>query len=218
MRSFTCIALLFTVFALVAVSPAQQPPTSAVPNFINYSGTLVLSGEVGVPAKTVGVTFAIYGQQDGGAPIWLETRNVTPDQAGHYTVLLGVTRAEGIPADLFNTQEQRWLGVQVQGEAEQPRVLLVSVPYAMKAADAETIGGLPASAFVLAAPPHATLPSQPQAERCQALPLLQSAEELECRASRTGDSGRLSQMEKRLFARADSHWRKGGAAQWRHSA
>jgi len=155
MRSFTCIALLFTVFSLVAVSPAQQPPTSAVPNFINYSGTLVLSGEVGVPAKTVGVTFAIYGQQDGGAPIWLETRNVTPDQAGHYTVLLGVTRAEGIPADLFNTQEQRWLGVQVQGEAEQPRVLLVSVPYAMKAADAETIGGLPASAFVLAAPPHA---------------------------------------------------------------
>ena len=32
------------------------------------------------------------------------------------------------------------------------RVLLLSVPYAMKAADAETIGGLPPSAFVLAAP------------------------------------------------------------------
>jgi len=28
----------------------------------------------------------------------------------------------------------------VQGQAEQPRVLLVGVPYAMKAADAETIG------------------------------------------------------------------------------
>src|SRR5207245_7367940 len=35
---------------------------------------------------------------------------------------------------------------------EQPRVLLLSVPYALKAADAETIGGLPPSAFVLAAP------------------------------------------------------------------
>jgi hypothetical protein len=32
---------------------------------------------------------------------------------------------------------------------EQPRVLLVSVPYAMKAGDAETLGGLPASAFLL---------------------------------------------------------------------
>jgi hypothetical protein len=100
----------------------------------------------------VGVTFAIYRQEDGGAPLWLETQNVMPDSAGQYTVLLGSMRTEGIPAALFNTQEQRWLGVQVQGEAEEPRVLLVSVPYAMKAGDAQTVGGLPASAFVLAAP------------------------------------------------------------------
>ena len=77
---------------------------------------------------------------------------MTPDSTGHYTILLGSTRAEGIPTDLFSTQEQSWLGVQVQGEVEQPRVLLVSVPYALKAADAETIGGLLASAFVLATP------------------------------------------------------------------
>src|SRR6516164_5386933 len=155
MRVLTCVVLLFAVFTLVTVSPAQQSPTTPVPNLITYSGTLILSSDMGVPAKTVGVTFAIYRQQDGGAPIWLETQNVMPDSGGHYSVLLGSTRAEGIPADLFNTQEQRWLGVQVQGEAEQARVLLVSVPYAMKAADAETIGGRPASAFVLAAPPNA---------------------------------------------------------------
>jgi hypothetical protein len=35
-------------------------------------------------------------------------------------------------------------------------VLLVSVPYAFKAQEAETLGGLPASAFVLAASEHAT--------------------------------------------------------------
>ncbi len=40
----------------------------------------------------------------------------------------------------------------MQGQVEQPRVLLVAVPYALKAADADTIGGKPASAFVLAAP------------------------------------------------------------------
>jgi len=153
MRSLTCLALL--TFVLIVVSPAQQASTTAVPNLITYSGTLVLSEGVGVPAKMAGVTFAIYRQQDGGAPLWLETQNVTPDSTGHYSVLLGSTRAEGIPAELFNTKDQLWLGVQMQGEAEQPRVLLVSVPYAMKAADAETIGGLPASAFVLAAPPNA---------------------------------------------------------------
>ncbi|HEY4960070.1 MAG TPA: hypothetical protein VII29_04350, partial [Terriglobales bacterium] len=66
-----------------------------------------------------------------GAPVWLETQNVTPDATGHYSVLLGSSRAEGLPSDLFAAQEERWLGVQVQGQPEQPRVLLVSVPYAM---------------------------------------------------------------------------------------
>jgi hypothetical protein len=149
MRPLTRFVLLFTVLSLVAVSPAQQSSATAVPNLINYSGTLVLSRGVGASPKTVGVTFAIYRQQDGSAPLWLETQNVTPDSTGRYTVMLGSTKVEGIPADLFSTQEERWLGVQVQGEAEEPRVLLVSVSYAMKAGDAETVGGLPPSAFVL---------------------------------------------------------------------
>jgi trimeric autotransporter adhesin len=58
----------------------------------------------------------------------------------------------GIPIDLFATGEARWLEVQVAGEAPQPRVLLVSVPYALKAADAATLGGLPPSAFAMARP------------------------------------------------------------------
>lgn len=43
----------------------------------------------------------------------------------------------------------RWLGVQVEGRPEESRILLVAVPYALKAADADTLGGKPASAFVL---------------------------------------------------------------------
>jgi len=44
------------------------------------------------------------------------------------------------------------LGVQLNlpGEVEQSRVLLVSVPYALKAADAESLGAIPASAYALA--------------------------------------------------------------------
>jgi hypothetical protein len=63
-----------------------------------------------------------------------------------------VTKPDGLPLDLFSSGDARWLGVTVNGGQEQPRVLLLSVPYALKAADAETIGGLPPSAFVLAAP------------------------------------------------------------------
>jgi hypothetical protein len=100
-----------------------------------------------------GITFALYSEQTGGAALWMETQNVTADSGGHYTVLLGSTKSAGLPTELFNSEQARWVGVQVQGQAEQPRVLLVSAPYALKAGDAETIGGLPPSAFVLAVPP-----------------------------------------------------------------
>ena len=93
----------------------------------------------------------------GGEPLWAETQTVSPDAAGRYDVYLGAGNTSGLPADLFGTGEARWLEVQVAGEQPQPRVLLVSVPYALKAADAATLGGLPASAFVLAGSQVATL-------------------------------------------------------------
>jgi hypothetical protein len=62
--------------------------------------------------------------------------------------LLGANSANGVPAELFASGEARWLAAQVERQAEQPRVLLVSVPYALKAKDAETLGGKPASAFL----------------------------------------------------------------------
>jgi hypothetical protein len=103
-----------------------------------------------------GVTFLIYKDEQGGAPLWMETQNVQPDKAGRYAVQLGAVSKDGLPPDVFMTGEARWLAVQIGNEAEQARVALVAVPYAMKAADAQTLGGLPASAFVLAAPPNAS--------------------------------------------------------------
>jgi hypothetical protein len=98
----------------------------------------------------VGVTFALYTEQSGGAALWMETQNVEPDSNGNYTVLLGAVSANGLPRELFVSGDARWLGVQVGGRAEQPRVLMVSVPYALKAGDAGTLGGLPPSAFASA--------------------------------------------------------------------
>ena len=64
--------------------------------------------------------------------------------------MLDSASSQGLPADLFTAGEPRWVGVQRQGQAEQQRVMLVSVPYALKSRDAETVGGLPPSTFVLA--------------------------------------------------------------------
>lgn len=134
------------------VAAATTVATSAVPRLITYSS--VLKNSDGKTLTTItGVTFLLYKDEQGGAPLWLETQNVTPDKTGHYSVQLGTTSASGLPSDLFVSGEARWLAVQVVNDTEQARVLLVAVPYAMKAADAETIGGLPPSAFVLAAPP-----------------------------------------------------------------
>jgi len=148
------VASLFLVPALLAKSPdsAGQNAASAtsaaeVPRLIKFSGTL-LDAQDRPLAGPVGVTFALYSQQTGGAALWLETQNVKPDANGVYTVLLGANSANGVPTELFASAEARWLEVQMERQAEQPRVLLVSVPYALKAKDAETLGGKPASAFV----------------------------------------------------------------------
>src|SRR5208283_6442 len=137
---------------------AQQPTASAnrsnvvVPPLVNFSG--VLTDLNGKPLTNItGVTFFLYKDEQGGAPLWMETQNVSPDKTGHYSVMLGSTTSAGLPADIFVAGEARWLGIQPQGQAEQTRILLLSVPYALKAGDAQTIGGLPPSAFVLAAPP-----------------------------------------------------------------
>jgi hypothetical protein len=133
------------------VALAQQPTktTAAVPRLVKFSGTL--TGSTGQPLSgAVGVTFALYEEERGGAPLWMETQNVQADGNGHYTAMLGSTRNDGMPAEVFASGQGRWLGVQPQGEPERPRLLMASVPYALKAVDAETLGGLPASAFALA--------------------------------------------------------------------
>jgi len=157
----TVLVILFMVTSM----PAQEPSPgqtaasgttasqNAVPRLIQFGG--VLKDHLGNPLTGVqGIAFNVYKDQSGGTSLWTEAQNATLDEQGRYTVMLGAMTTDGVPLDLFTSGESRWLGVQsqVQGETEQPRVLLVSVPYALKAADADTLGGQPLSAFVLADP------------------------------------------------------------------
>ena len=146
---------ILVLLGATLLGQAQQAASAAtdavVPTMVRFGG--VLTDENGKPLTgAVGVTFLLYKEQQGGPPLWMETQNVQPDKAGHYSVMLGATSSTGLPTDLFVQGEARWLGAQAQGQEEQPRVMLLSVPYALKAGDAATLGGLPASAFVLAAP------------------------------------------------------------------
>jgi len=135
------------------VATGQEAAVSAssaiVPRLIRVTGTLPESA--GKPSSgVISINFALYKEQNSTDPLWQETQNVRLDFAGHYSLLLGATKEEGLPLDVFSSGEAHWLGIQPEGQTEQPRILLLSVAYALKAADADTLGGKPASAFVLA--------------------------------------------------------------------
>ena len=149
-----CSLSMASVAQQTAAAGASTPAntTSAVPKVVNYRGRLTdLNGKP--LTEVTGVTFLLYREPQSGAPLWLETQSVQPGKDGRYSVTLGSTTSGGLPEDVFVSGEARWLAVQIQGQNEQSRVLLVAVPYALKSQDAETLGGLPASAFLLAAPP-----------------------------------------------------------------
>jgi hypothetical protein len=151
---FVCITVGFLslILSLAAQTSVNGSASTQVPPLIQFSNVATDEGGSTL-SGVVNITFSLYGTQQGGEPLWTETQNnVQLDPTGHYSVQLGITKPNGVPTTLFTTGEARWLGVQIAEQAEQPRVLLLSVPYALKAGDAATIGGLPPSAFVLAAP------------------------------------------------------------------
>jgi len=150
-RPYSLLCFICIAVSIVSGQTAATSSSPAVPTLVNFSG--VLTGADGRPMTSLtGVTFSLYAESQGGAPLWVETQNVQPGRSGHYTVTLGSTTVQGLPTSVFASGEARWLEVQVSEQPEQPRVLLLSVPYALKAADAETLGGFPLSAFVLAQP------------------------------------------------------------------
>jgi hypothetical protein len=152
LRACFVVSLLL---AAVCSTSAQMPtsassPSAQVPRLIKFTG--VAKDESGKPLNgVVGITFSLYQDQQSGTALWTETQNVQADATGHYTALLGSATTEGVPLALFSSAEVHWISTQVAGQNEQPRVPLLSVPYALKAADAETLGGLPAWAFMHAA-------------------------------------------------------------------
>lgn len=141
----TKLALAGLLVVLVAGWASAQTP----PRLVHFTGAVRLA-EGPVQAGPVTVTFAIYADGEATTPLWRETQAVLVDAEGRFAAMLGSTQPDGLPLDLFATSAARWLEIAGEGLAAQARVMLVSVPYALKAADADTVGGRPLSAFVLA--------------------------------------------------------------------
>jgi hypothetical protein len=154
-------AVVVCLFSVTMVCAQSQPASdgsstsssgavAAVPRLIKFSGAVRDARGEPLGSVAVRLTFSVYEEATGGAALWAEAQVAQLDEQGRYAVLLGATRADGLPVELFPAGKARWLGVQVEGRDEDPRVLLVSVPYALKAQDAAMLGGRSASDFVLA--------------------------------------------------------------------
>src|SRR5580692_6118799 len=119
--------VLFGALCLLLASAtfAQTPTASTLPRLVRFGGA-ARNPDGSARTGVVGITFALYAEQTGGAPLWQETQNITADANGHYSALLGATKPDGLPAELFTSEQAHWVGVQLQGQPDQPRALLVS--------------------------------------------------------------------------------------------
>jgi hypothetical protein len=137
------LAFTHTSYAQVLAGPGVTDASSSQSmsnRTFSFSGTLP-----GQLDGALSVTFSIYPDQQSGSALWTETQivQVTGEK---YSVMLGSTSTTGLPPDIFSADQAHWLGVQVNGSEK--RFLLVSVPYAMKAVEAERLGGLLPSDYV----------------------------------------------------------------------
>jgi len=148
------IGLASIMNAQAAGGPAQQyvpqslsPEDRDVPRTIKYAGYLYDSS--GTPLSgIVGVRFSLYKDATTTSPVWSESQNVMVDTKGHFAAFLGASSSQGIPLEQFESTEARWLGISTDDGIERPRVLLTSVPYALEAADAQSLGGRRAEEFL----------------------------------------------------------------------
>jgi len=154
-RIVLALPVLSLCLALAGHSRAFAQEPSQTPDSVSPAPALIVPQQVRFAAKlparsgdTVEAVFRIYAAAEGGEPLWAETQHVAIAEDGAYSVLLGAASPTGLPQSVFAGGAARWLAVCVDQGPESERVLLSSVPYAMKSADAESLAGHAASEFV----------------------------------------------------------------------
>jgi len=158
---FSLCVLLLASFAASGAAQAmsEEGTTLDTPTpstaFIRWQGTLPEFSD-----RTLEMQFALFRDQYGGSPLWTQIQQVSFGPDGRYSVVLGRPH-EGIPVALFPADDTRWVeviplsrglsseaaGFRAVSATMRPRTMVVSVPYALTAANAEMLGGRPASDY-----------------------------------------------------------------------
>lgn len=145
------VGVLIVAAVTVAASPLRQAfnnSSGSVPQTITYQGVLTDARGEFVPDGPYEATFNIYMQESGGFFIWSEVHEVQVE-GGLFTVALG---GKNDIADALERGPELYLGVKIGDSPElTPRQPITSAPFAIKAADSQTLNGLSAQEIADAA-------------------------------------------------------------------
>lgn len=104
-----------------------------IPQQLPYQGVLTDTNDNPLNG-TVNLTFRIYSASIGGSPLWSETQPSINVANGLFNVLLG-----NVTALNLDFSQAYWLSIEVNSDGEMsPRQQLASVPYARRAAVADS--------------------------------------------------------------------------------
>lgn len=120
--------ILIISISMLTYLPAQVPKT------ISYQGVLTDNAGAIVADGIYSFVLSLYDVQSGGAALWTETKSITVAD-GLFTTALGDQVA--FPASLTFNQPY-WLDIQVDGEQLSNRIALLSAPYSVRTAWADT--------------------------------------------------------------------------------
>ena len=159
----TIIRFLRCIFSACVVSLAL-PASSDVPQSVNYQGQLLDASGVAATGP-VGITIGIWDSASGGSQPYREDHVGVPLTGGLFHIAVGAgSPVSGTFGTAIFSDPGRWLELRVNGELLLPRKRFRSVPYALRAANAERLGSLTVPQLISASegpqgPPGATGPA-----------------------------------------------------------
>jgi hypothetical protein len=130
----------FAPTLLLAAALLAGTAHATTPGQINYQG-LLLDSQGHPVTGNVDLVFTIFDAPTGGVALWTETHPGVAALDGVYDVVLGTTTPI-TPAIVAGGA--LYLQIRVGTETLSPRQRLVAVPYALRAAEADSVGGFDA--------------------------------------------------------------------------
>jgi hypothetical protein len=137
-RWISFLSLVAVALVAVAMGSARTAAAQSIPQTMSFTAR-VYDGDLAVTGA-VELTFEIFDAAEGGTLVWEEEMPAEAEDGLVYAIL-GSKPGNGLSPAVFDGN-QRFLQLSVNGDVQRPRIPLLSVPYATRAAVAETAGRL----------------------------------------------------------------------------